>query len=158
MSMPHTATITRSRRVLCAALLGTALLAAALPATSFAKEIVSGGVAATGGAVACSPISSLTVKADPKVGETGLASVAVTYGVKPCTNGQAVTTNVTVAEYLAPSVVLYDWQNAPTTGKFTAFGVRVRVTYKVTVTVVDTATGAIAGTQSAFVAAIPKPV
>ena len=77
MSMPHTATITRSRRVLCAALLGTALLAAALPATSFAKEIVSGGVAATGGAVACSPISSLTVKADPKVGETGLASSGV---------------------------------------------------------------------------------
>lgn len=157
--MTHTApTTTRTRKVFSAALLGTALLAAAVPATSFAKGGVGEGVPAAGGTAACSPISSLTVKADPKVAETGLANVAVTYGVKPCTNGQAVTANVTVAEYLNPAAVIYDWQDAPLSGKFTASGVRVRVTYKVTVTVIDTATGAVAGTQSAFVAAVPKPV
>ena len=108
--MRQTAATTRSRRILCAAVLGTALLAAAVPAASFAKEIGSGGVPPTGGTVACSPVRSLTVKADPKVGETGLASIGVTYEVT------------------------------------------------VTVTVIDTATGAIAGAQSAFVAAVPKGV
>ncbi len=152
MSLRHSVTTTRSRRIFSAALLGTALLAAAVPAASFAKE------APTVPGAVCSPIKSLSVKADAKVGETGLASVFVSYGVKSCTASQAITTNVTVAEYLNPSAVIYDWQDAPATGKFTAFGVRVRVTYKVTVTVIDTATGAIAGAQSAFVAAVPKPV
>ena len=151
------ATTKRPRKFLSLALGGAALLAAAIPATSFAKEIGSGSGGTTG-TTTCSPITSLTVKADPKVGETGLASIDVGYGVKPCTNGQAVTTNVTVSEYLNPSVVVYDWQDAPLNGKFTVFGVRVRVTYKVTVTVIDTATGALAGTQSAYVAAIPKGV
>ncbi|MEQ1701608.1 MAG: hypothetical protein ABMA25_15980 [Ilumatobacteraceae bacterium] len=149
--------ISRPRRLLATALLGAALITAA-PATGFAKEIGSGGAPAGGGAAACSPISSLVVKADARAGETGLATIDVSYGVKPCTNGQAVTANVSVGEYLNPAVVVYDNPGAPLNGKFTVAGVRVRVTYKVTVTVIDSATGAVAGTQSAFVAAIPKGV
>ena len=144
------------RRLLAATMLGAALIAAA-PATGFAKEIGSGG-GGGGGTATCSPVSSLVVKADARAGETGLATIDVSYGVKPCINGQAVTASVSVSEYLNPAVVMYDNPTAPLNGKFTVFGVRVRVTYKVTVTVIDVATGAVAGTQSAFVAAIPKGV
>jgi len=146
-----------TRRLLTVGLFSAALIGAA-PATGFAKEIASGG--ATGGVTtpACSPVSSLVVKGDAKTAETGLASIAVSYGVKPCTNGQAVTAGVTISEYLNPAVVVYNNPNASLNGKFTVSGVRLSTSYKVTVTVVDTATGSIAGTQTTFVAAVPKGV
>lgn len=156
--MSHTeATSKRPRKFLVLALGGAALLAAAVPATSFAKEIGSGGGGTTTGTTTCSPITSLTVKADPKVGETGLASLDATYGVKPCINGQTVTVDVNVSEYLTGALFV-DMPSSPLNGKFTLNGIKVRVTYKVTVTVVDAATGALAGTQSAYVAAVPKGV
>lgn len=149
--------LSRPHRLLAAGLFSAALIGLA-PATGFAKEIGSGG--ATGGVTTptCSPVSSLVVKGDAKTAETGLASIAVSYGVKPCTNGQAVMASVTVSEYLNPSVVVYDNPGAPLNGKFTVFGVRLSTSYKVTVTVVDTATGTIAGSQSAYVAAVPRGV
>ena len=159
--MTHTATITRTptrtRKLFCSALLGTALMAAAIPATSFAKEIGSGGGTATGGTTACSPISSLTVKADPRAGETGVATMDVSYGVKACNKGQALNVDVNVSETVTGTLFV-DMPESPLNGKFTLGGIKVRVSYKVTVTAFDAATGAVAGTQSAFVAAIPKGV
>jgi hypothetical protein len=47
------------------------------------KELGSGGIG--GGVTAgCQPVTSLTAKGDAKIGETGLASVQLGWGVKPC--------------------------------------------------------------------------
>lgn len=146
------------RRRLATVLGGGALLLALVGGTAAAKEIGSGGGGGGGGTAVCNPVSSLTVKADPRVGELGFANLDASYGVKPCTNGQAVTVHVSVYEYLDNSVVVYDDPAALLNGKFTVNGIRVRVTYVVKVEVFDAATGQLAGSQSAFVAAIPKGV
>ena len=126
-------------------------------ATVQAKEIGSGG--GGGGTVTtCSPVSSLSVKSDARVGELGFAAIDVSYGVKPCVAGQAVTVTTSVNEYSTPGVYAWLQLGAPLNGKFTVNGVKVRTTYQVTVTVVDAVTGAVVGSQSAYTAAIPKGV
>lgn len=147
---------TAVRRALSVVMLGTAI-AAAVPAVAYAKEIGS-GTGGGGTTTACSPISSLSVRADATTSDTGSGSIQVAYGVKACTNGQALSATTTVAEYLDPSVVFYNNPAAPLNGKFTLYGVRTRVTYVVTITAYDLATGAVAGSQKAYVAAIPKGV
>ncbi len=151
---------TRSHRAVRTALvatLGASAMALALTAPAEAKEVASGGTPVPV-ATACSPVSSLTAKSDPKVGETGLASTAVSYGVKPCVNGQAVSVHVTVTEYLNSASVAYDYANAPVNGKFTVFGIKLRTTYVVTVAVSDALSGAALGSLSTYTAAVPKPV
>lgn len=145
----------RARKLICGAVIGVAL-AAAVPATAFAKEIGSGGTT-TGGTTTCSPITSLSVRADAKTSDLRVGTVQVSYGVKACTNGQALTVRTTVAEYLDPSVVVYDNPAAPLDGKFTV-GVNIRVTYVITIAAYDSVTGALAGSQKAYAAAVPKPV
>ena len=152
MSRPTQAT--RSRRTV-ATLIGAAILAAAVPAAVFAKEITSGGTTAS---TACQPVTSLTYKGDARVGETGLASIAISYGVKPCTNGQAVTVAVEVYEYANPAAVAYADNKAPQSGKFTVFGVKVRTSYVAKVSVFDASTGNLVGSMSIFAAAVPKGV
>ena len=147
----------RTHRIrLVAAAVGIALLVGTMAGTAGAKEIGSGGT--TGGTVTptCSPISNLTVKSDPKVGETGLALTQVDYGVKACTNGQVLTVRTTVAEYSTGTLV-YDNPNASLTGRFSV-AIKIRTTYVVTITAVDAATGTVAGSQSAWTAAVPKGV
>jgi hypothetical protein len=138
---------------------GVALAAVMLLTASpvFAKEITSGGTVGTGVPVACNPVSSLTAKGDPRVGETGLASIDVSYSVKPCVNGQAVTAQAEVYEYLTGTSAYLN-PAAPLNGKFTAFGIKVRTSYIVKITVYDATTGAVVGSQSVFAAAIPKGV
>ena len=145
-----------SRIRLVAATIGAALLVGTMAGTAGAKEIGSGGT--TGGTVTptCSPISSLTVKSDPRVGETGLALTQIDYGVKPCTNGQALTVTLSVTEYTTGISVL-DYPNAPLSGRLSV-AIKVRTTYVVRVTAFDAATGAVAGSQTAFTAAVPKGV
>jgi len=139
---------------LAAVVLGVTLLAGALAGPASAKEITSGG--GGGGTVTCSPISSLSAKGDARVGETGLASVDVNYSVKPCVDGQAVTVRVLMTESANPSVVVWDDAAAPQSGRFTVLGIRVGVSYRVTVSVTDAATGAVVGLQSIFAGAARK--
>jgi hypothetical protein len=151
----------QKRRPLLVSLGVAALAIAGLAAgASAAGEIGTGGGGGGGGGVVatCNPVTSLTAKGDPKVGELGFASIAVSYSVKPCTNGQSVTVANTVSEYLDPSVVIYSNPDAPLSGKFVANGVRLRVTYRVTIDVYDSSTGALVGTLSTFAAAVPKGV
>lgn len=124
-----------------------------------AKEAASGGAAGGGGTTAaCNPVTSLTAKGDPRVGETGLASIAVSYGVKPCSNGQSVVVDAQVYRLADPSDVVYDNPNAPLNGKFTAFGIAIRTSYIVKITVTDAASGAVVGSLSTYSAAVPKGV
>jgi len=146
----------RTNRIrLVAATIGAALLVGTIAGTAGAKEIGSGGTT-TVGTTTCSPISSLVVKSDARVGETGLATTQVDYGVKSCIKGQTLTAQVTVSEY-ATGAVTFDYVDAPLTGRFT-IAIKVRTTYVVRVTAYDAATGAVAGTQTAFTAAVPKGV
>jgi hypothetical protein len=63
-----------------------------------------------------------------------------------------------VAEYVDPSVVLWDDTAAPMSGKFTLSGVKIRTTCVVTVIVRDPVTGATVGSASKSAAAVPKGV
>jgi hypothetical protein len=137
---------------------GALFIIAALiaPSFSFAKEITSGGTVGVG-TVACDPVSSLTYKGDARVGETGLASIKVSYSVKPCDKTQAVRVGVEVYEN-ATGVRVYDNQNALFSNTFDVFGIKVRTSYIVKVTLYDAVTGSVVGTKSIFAAAIPKGV
>ena len=147
----------RPTRRLVGAMLGAGLMAISFAGAASAKEIGSGGGTATGGTGVCSPISNLSAKADPRVGELGFASIDVRYGVKPCDAG-AVTVTTNVAEWLTPASVVWNDTAAPLNGKFTVNGIRVRTTYTVTVTVRSAADGSVVGTSTIFTAAIPKGV
>ena len=117
------------------------------------KELGSGGIG--GGVTAgCQPVTSLTAKGDAKIGETGLASVQVGWGVKPCTAGQAVRVVVTITNWTTKEVVYSD-TNAALNNKITAF-VAARYSYQCTVTVIDTATGGVEGASTVFASTIPK--
>jgi len=133
-----------------------ALLLLSSCAPAFAKEITSGG-GGVGGTTTCNPVSSLTAKGDPRVGETGLSSIDVSYSVKPCINGQMVRVQTDVYESLTGASAYLN-TDSPLNGKFTVFGIKVRTSYTVRVTVTDTATNAVVGTQTIFAAAIPKGV
>ena len=137
---------------------GMLLVAALLaPSLSFAKEVTSGGTPAGTGTVACDPVSSLTYRGDARVGETGLASIKVSYSVKPCDKNQSVRVGVEVYEN-ATGIRIYDNPDSLFSNTFEVFGVKVRTSYIVKVTVYDSVTGAVVGTKSIFAAAIPKGV
>jgi len=120
-----------------------------------AKEITSGGTPA--GTTACAPVSSLSYRGDARVGETGLASIDVSYSTKQC--DKTVTQRVAVQMFEnATGDVVYDNADAAASSKFTVFGVKVRTSYIVRVSVYNAATGALIGSQTIFAAAIPKGV
>lgn len=125
--------------------------------TAAAKEIGSGG-GGGGGTTVCNPVNNLSYRGDARVGETGLASIDVSYSVKPCDPAQTVTVTTHVARLSDATNIVWDDPAAPLSGKFTVFGVATRTSYLVTVTVFDGATGAVAGTRSITAAAIPKGV
>jgi hypothetical protein len=100
----------------------------------------------------------LKTDSDPRVGETGLATIDVDYSVKPCQSKQVVTVESRLTEYADPSAVLWDDPAAPTSGRFTVAGVKLRTTYAVTVIVRDATTGATVGSATQLTAAVPKGV
>ena len=91
------------------------------------------------------------------VGETGLASIDVTYSVKPC-DATPVTVTTRVAEWFDPTAIAWDDAAAPLSGKFTVFGIRLRTTYRVAVEVRSAVDGSLLGSQQVGVAAVPKGV
>ena len=107
---------------------------------------------------AAPPIVRLAVRPDAHVGDTGFASIDVQYSVAPGCRDQAVMVATSVTEHLDPSVAVHGNPLAPRCGSFTVVGVRTRVTYKVSVSVYDEATGALLGSQTTFTAAIPRGV
>jgi hypothetical protein len=123
---------------------------------SSAKEITSGGAPAGGNVAVCSPVKSLSYRGDARVGETGLAAIDINYSVAPC-DKNPVRVSVVMFES-ANGAVFYDNQDAALSGKFTLFGVKVRTSYQVVVTVYDAQSNAVVGTQRIFAAAIPKGV
>ena len=143
-------TSTRRRLAGAVVVVATAVLSVVPVA---AKEIGSGGGTVT--STACNPVTSLKYRGDARVGETGLASIDVSYGVRSCTK-DAVTADVVVFENANPSVVLWDQPNAPLNAAFTVFGVRTNTSYIVKVTVRDAATGTVVGSQQIFAAAVRK--
>ena len=148
----------KNKQLRLAALASTTLmigagLAITSVGTANAKEIGSGGTPAP---TTCSPVSSLTAKGDARVGETGLASVTISYQVKPCTKGQTV--NVAVALYRTanPADVFYRDPAAPLGAKLTLAGITVSTSYTFRVDVTDAATGAPVGSASVYAGATRK--
>ncbi len=97
------------------------------------------------------------MKADPRVGELGFASLDMNYSVKPCDKTQTVRIVVEVIESRTGEVIYQD-TDAVASGKFTLPGIKVRTSYTGRVTVLDATTGEVLGVRSAGVAAIPKGV
>lgn len=154
------ATPTRSNRRRVAAFLSAGAAALALTAgVAGAAEIGTGGGGGGGGGgtAVCNPVTSLTAKGDPKVGELGFAAADVTYAVKPC-DADPVIVHVTVAEWADATQVVYDNPDAVLNGKFRVNGIKIRTTYKVSVEVTDAITGVREGLGTTFVAAVPKGV
>lgn len=145
----------RLARRLAAAVVGAGLLVGAASGVASAKEVTSGptGTATT----TCSPVSSLTYKGDARVGETGVSSITVSYGVKPCDKNPVI---VDVRLYLSadPTAVAYDDPAAALDGKITVTGVKVNTSYTAKVSVYDAATGTLVGSKQIFAAAKTKPV
>ncbi len=133
------------------------LLVAGAAGTASAKEIGSGtgaGITTT----ACDPFSSLTYKGDARAGETGLSSIMVSYGVKPCNKNQTVTVDARLYLTADPSQVAYDDPAAALSGKFTVFGVKANTSYIAKITLTDAATGAVVASKSIYAAAVYKGV
>ena len=144
----------RSRRAVLA-IVGAAMLATAIPAGALAKGVTVGsGTTATG---TCNPVTSLTYKGDPRVAETGVASIAISYKVKPCQAGQTVRVEVQLYEAAKPAPVFFANANAPLSGKLTVTGMKVNTSYVAKVLVHDVATGNVVGTFSIPAAAKTKP-
>ena len=141
------------------AALGSTIAVAALAGPVAAKEasgnvVISSTVPAP--STACSPVSSLRAQGDTSTGETGMASIDVDYSVKPCDSKQEVTVETNVAESFDPTAVVWNDPQAPLSGKFTVYGVKLRTTYKVKVTVRDAGTGVVLGSSSVSASATPK--
>ena len=156
MSSRPTSPAPRLRRRLAVVALGAGLLVGAVSGTASAKAIA--GTGTTGPGATCNPVTSLSYKGDARAGETGVTTITVAYGVKACTNGQAVTADAKVFLSADPTVVPYQASNIALSGKFVVSGVKVNTSYQATITVRDASTGALVGTQTIFVAAKTKPV
>lgn len=137
-------------KMLVSSLMGVLMLAAV--GTAPAKVEVIGG----GGATVCSPISSLTAKGDPTVGEVGLASVQMGWSVKPCSNTQTVRVVATIINWNTKEVV-YTNVDAGLNGKIVVF-VAARQIYDCTVTVFDAVTGELLDSKTFGASTIPKGV
>lgn len=103
---------------------GTALHAVAgtfvvgsLAGVASAKGGVETGGGGTTTAATCGPVTSLTYKGDATTSETGLATVQVSYGVKPCTNGQSVTVDTRVALTADPTQLVHEQTGAALSGR-----------------------------------------
>ncbi len=139
------------------ALVGAGVMLGSVAGSASAKELASGG--GTGAAVTtCDPVTSLTYKGDARAGETGLASIAVSYGVKPCNKNQAVTVDAKLYLSADPAAVAYDDPAAALSGKFAVYGVKANTSYIAKITVTDVATGVVVGSKSIYAAAIYKGV
>lgn len=138
------------------AVAGTLALGSMAGVASAKGEVGSGG-GGTGVPVACNPVSSLTYKGDATTSDTALATVQVSYSVKPCVAGQVVTVDTQVALNANPPEVVYAQTDAPLSGKLTAV-VKPATSYIATVTVRDAATGDPISSSSIFVAARFKRV
>ncbi len=141
-----------NRKFCTAGLLGLVMLVSQV--VTLSAEIGAGGGGGGGGAAVCQPISSLTVKGDGKVGETGLGSIQMGWGIKPCDASQAITVTVTVSNWTTKAVVYTD-SDAVLNGKITV-AVPSRQVYLCTVTVADAATGTVLQTRWATVSTTPK--
>ena len=155
--MSVTQSLFRSRRTLAVAAGAVAALSLAAPAS--AKESagvisIAPGVITT--STSCNPIQSLKISGDTNTGESGLAGITVDYQVKPCDSKQSLTLETILADYYDPSVVLWDDQAAPLSGRFTVYGVTIAKNYKVTLVVRDAVTGATV-TSVSRLANVPRP-
>ena len=92
MSQPSTTAPRRARRAVAVAL-GVVVLIGAFAGSASAKEVGSGGGTVT--STACNPVSNLSYRGDATTGDTGAATVKVTYDVRSCTKS-AVTASVTM--------------------------------------------------------------
>lgn len=153
MTSPRT---TNARRILAGALLVAGSLGMAGAGSAGAKEVGSGGTV-TPAAPACDPVTSLSYKGDATTSDTGLATIDVTYSVKPCTSAP-VTVTATMFESATPSVVVYDDPAAPQNGKFRVAGVKANFSYQVKISVFDATSGTLSGSKTIFAAAIRKRV
>lgn len=136
-----------------------AMLVGALvsPVTIHARELTSGGTTGGGNVMpACSPVNSLSVKGDARVGETGLASVEMSWSVKPCDKAQSVRVVAEVINWKTQELMYQD-TNALLSGKATVY-IPNRQLYTGKITVLDTLTGEVLGTKSFTVSTTPKGV
>lgn len=127
----------------------------ALTGAAAAKDIAPTGTVTA--STACSPVRSLGYKGDATTSDTGLATIAVDYSVKPCT-AEAVVVETTVFETANPSVVMYLDPAAPLASRFTVTAVKVNFSYSARVTVRSASTGTVLGSAQIFVAANRKSV
>lgn len=162
--MPRHVRMTTESSTRPALVRGAALLAVAgtlalvsMAGVASAKGDAGSGGGGTGVPAACNPVSSLTYKGDATTAETGLATVQVSYSVKPCATGQAVTVDTEVALSADRTSLAYQATDAPLSGRFTATVVA-NTSYVATVTVRDVATGDPVASSSIFVAARSKRV
>ena len=124
---------------------------------TFNMMLVSPGVAfAAGGAAVCSPISSLTAKGDPTVGDSGLSSVQLGWSVKPCSKTQTVRVVVQMINWNTKEVVYTD-VDASLNGKIVVF-VAARQIYDCTVTVLDAVTDEVLGARTVGASTTAKGV
>lgn len=150
-------TISRVTRATAVAVLGTALVATAGNGIASAREVTSGG-GTGGGTTACSPVTNLTARGDARTRDTGAASIKFSYTVKPCTQGQSVVIDARVAKTADPTAIAYNDPDAPSSDTVTVFGIAIRTSYLVTITVRDAASGSVVGTSSIYAGAVPKGV
>src|SRR3954454_7732153 len=138
----------RRRRVLAVAAGAFALVA--LAGTASAKEINNTVVTFSPTVSTATPcqIQSFKTSSTTGVGDTGLSSISADYQVKPCDSKQIVTVDVLVYETRNPANVMRDTPNAPLSDKFTILGVKLGVSYTMTLTVHDGVTGAVVATAN----------
>lgn len=103
----------------------------------------------------CSPISSLSIKGDSRVGGTSTGSIDLSYSVKPCDKTQTVRVLVQIIEYSTGNVISQN-ENAPLSGQYHYEAVGLLGYYTGRVTVFDALTGAVLATQYATVNLAPK--
>lgn len=156
--MPHlptaTASTSRPLRRLAALALTAVVLVGTASGVASAKEIGSGGGGTT--STTCNPVTSLGYRGDATTSDTGVGSITISYGVKPCTKGQTLVVDVKLYETANPAAVAYADPAAPLSGKFTVSGVRTNLSYSAKVTAYDATTGAVAGSSTIFAAAVRK--
>ncbi|HMT18775.1 MAG TPA: hypothetical protein PKD20_03585 [Candidatus Saccharibacteria bacterium] len=123
---------------------------------TMAKEITSGGNPTGGGTTICSPVKSLSYKGDARVGETGLASIDINYGVTPCDKTIPVRVEVSLTPNTVGAEAFYVDSDALLSNRVTVFGVTANKSYLAKVTVYNRNTGEVLGSSQIFAAAVRK--
>ncbi len=96
------------------------------------------------------------MRGDVRDGETGLATMNMTWSVKPC-DTRAIRVVVEMKASISGEVMYLD-ENAPLSGSVLVSGIKIRTAYTEMVTVYDAVTGEVIGWKSTAAAANPKPV